>query len=66
MLQFHSAQPSPGKKIKMSSFLHQLRQVMSANKMNCFIIPSEDAHQGESVGERDRGREWISGFSGER
>ncbi|AIQ53218.1 aminopeptidase P family protein [Paenibacillus sp. FSL R7-0331] len=44
--------------------VEQLRQLMRANLMEAYIIPSYDAHQSEYVAEHWKGREWISGFTG--
>ncbi|WP_042199291.1 aminopeptidase P family protein [Paenibacillus camerounensis] len=44
--------------------VEKLRQLMRANQMEAYIIPSYDAHQSEYVAEHWKGREWISGFTG--
>ena len=44
--------------------LECLREVMKREKLDAFIFPSTDAHQGEYVAAHWQGREWISGFNG--
>ena len=44
--------------------LEDLRQVMRTEKLDAFIFPSTDPHQGEYVPDHWKGREWISGFNG--
>ncbi|KAI9497106.1 Creatinase aminopeptidase [Zychaea mexicana] len=46
--------------------LDALRQAMtsSTEKIDAFVIPSEDAHQSEYTAECDNRRAWISGFTG--
>lgn len=44
--------------------LEKLRQLMVENKIDIYIIPSEDAHSSEYIAPCDGRREFISGFSG--
>lgn len=41
-----------------------LRAVMKREKIDAFIFPSTDPHNGEYVPDHWKGREWISGFNG--
>ncbi|WP_037029929.1 aminopeptidase P family protein [Psychrilyobacter atlanticus] len=44
--------------------LLKLRDEMSKNGIDAYIIPSSDAHQSEYVAEYFKGRRWISNFTG--
>ncbi|ORZ08655.1 peptidase M24, structural domain-containing protein [Absidia repens] len=46
--------------------LAALRELMKSEKykVDAFLVPTEDAHQSEYIGDCDKRREWISGFSG--
>ncbi len=44
--------------------LEVLREVMRREKIDAFIFPSTDPHNGEYVPARWEGRKWISGFDG--
>lgn len=44
--------------------LKKLRQVMRREKIDAFIFPSTDPHNGEYVPAHWQGRKWISGFDG--
>lgn len=44
--------------------LEMLREVMRQEKIDAFIFPSTDPHNGEYVPEHWEGRKWISGFDG--
>ncbi|WP_341365579.1 aminopeptidase P family protein [Yoonia sp. BS5-3] len=44
--------------------LVRLRDRMAQNKVDCFLVPRADAHQGEYVADRDARLEWLTGFSG--
>ncbi|XP_062182262.1 aminopeptidase P1-like [Phragmites australis] len=46
--------------------LDAIRALMAAHSppLHALLVPSEDAHQSEYVSERDKRREFISGFSG--
>ena len=41
-----------------------LREYLRKNRLNAFIFPSTDPHQGEYVPEHWMTRQWISGFDG--
>lgn len=42
----------------------KLREAMSKNNINHYVIPSSDPHQSEYVSEYYKGRAYISGFTG--
>lgn len=42
----------------------RLRELMRREKLDAFIFPSTDAHNGEYVPDHWKGREYISGFNG--
>ncbi|GAM25885.1 hypothetical protein SAMD00019534_090600, partial [Acytostelium subglobosum LB1] len=44
--------------------VENLRQVMTQNNIQVYVVPSDDAHQSEYVCEYDHRREYISGFNG--
>jgi len=44
--------------------LQLLRELMSQNNIDVYIIPSSDPHQSEDVDFHFKAREWISGFTG--
>lgn len=44
--------------------LAALREEMRREKIDAFIFPSTDPHNGEYVPDHWKGREWISGFNG--
>ncbi|CAL8582119.1 hypothetical protein XPA_007793 [Xanthoria parietina] len=44
--------------------LRQLRALMKENKVDIYVVPSEDSHQSEYIAPCDARREFISGFSG--
>ena len=44
--------------------LAALRQVLAAQKLDGFVIPRADAHQGEYVSARDERLSWLTGFTG--
>ncbi|MBR1462289.1 MAG: aminopeptidase P family protein [Prevotella sp.] len=44
--------------------LAALREVMRRERLDAFIFPSTDPHNGEYVPDHWKGREWISGFNG--
>ncbi len=50
--------------MKIKDRIEKLRQLMKENKMDAYIIPSFDAHQGEYVADHWKARHWISGFTG--
>ena len=44
--------------------IERLRELMVREKIDAFIIPSSDAHNGEYIADHWKSREWISGFTG--
>ena len=44
--------------------IQALRTEMTKKQIDCYIIPSFDAHQSEYVAEHWKCRQWISGFTG--
>lgn len=44
--------------------LEKLRSLMKAENMNYYVIPTDDFHGSEYVGDYFKTRAWISGFSG--
>lgn len=44
--------------------IERLRELMEREKIDAFIIPSSDAHNGEYITDHWKSREWISGFTG--
>ncbi|GLT39081.1 hypothetical protein SLA2020_132890 [Shorea laevis] len=50
----------------MADTLAALRSLMAAHSppLDALVVPSEDYHQSEYVSERDRRREFVSGFTG--
>ncbi len=44
--------------------LHALRDLMQARKIDVFLVPRADAHQGENVALRDERLAWLTGFTG--
>ncbi|KAI9677473.1 MAG: hypothetical protein M1817_006427 [Caeruleum heppii] len=44
--------------------LGHLRSLMKENKIDIYVVPSEDSHQSEYIAPCDGRREFISGFSG--
>lgn len=44
--------------------LAALREVMRRERLDAFIFPSTDPHNGEYIPDHWKGREWISGFNG--
>ncbi|GAA5886886.1 hypothetical protein JCM16303_006749 [Sporobolomyces ruberrimus] len=47
-----------------TSKLSQLRNQLRDHKLDAYVIPTADAHSSEYVGECDKRRAWISGFTG--
>lgn len=45
--------------------LAALRAAITDSKIDCYVIPSGDAHGSEYVARKDRRQEYISGFTGE-
>ncbi|KAF2911156.1 hypothetical protein DAI22_11g156600 [Oryza sativa Japonica Group] len=48
------------------ALLDELRALMAAHSppLHALVVPSEDAHQSEYVSERDKRRQFVSGFTG--
>ncbi len=44
--------------------LAALREKMTENGYDAYLVPTDDAHQSEYVGEHDKAREFITGFTG--
>ncbi|KZV73275.1 Creatinase/aminopeptidase [Peniophora sp. CONT] len=44
--------------------LAMVRELMEKDKLDYYIVPSEDAHQNENVAEPDKRLQWLSGFTG--
>ncbi len=44
--------------------LTALREKMTAYGYDVYLVPTDDAHQSEYVGEHDKAREFITGFTG--
>ncbi len=44
--------------------LQKLREKMVEYNIDCYLIPTEDFHASEYVGEHFRCREWLTGFTG--
>ena len=44
--------------------IERLRELMEREKIDAFIIPSSDAHNGEYIADHWKSRGWISGFTG--
>ncbi|KAI5639311.1 metallopeptidase family m24 domain-containing protein [Phthorimaea operculella] len=44
--------------------LTALREVMAANNVDAYIVPTADAHNSQYIAAADARREWISGLSG--
>ncbi|KAG9926607.1 putative Xaa-pro aminopeptidase P, partial [Aureobasidium melanogenum] len=65
---FHSSAirryPIDMEKVNTTERLTQLRELMKRNKVDIYIVPSEDSHQSEYIAPADARREFISGFSG--
>jgi len=51
-------------KIDTADRLEDIRKLMAKDKLDYYVVPSEDAHQSEYVAASDKRREWISGFTG--
>ena len=49
---------------KIAHRLKALRTLMHEKRLDAFIFPSTDPHNGEYVPDHWKGREWISGFDG--
>ncbi|KAF7525216.1 hypothetical protein G7054_g11162 [Neopestalotiopsis clavispora] len=51
-------------KVDTSSRLAELRKLMQENKVDVYIVPSEDSHSSEYIAPCDARRAFISGFTG--
>ncbi len=50
--------------MNIKSKIYELRNLMKNHNMYAYIIPSDDSHQSEYVGDYFKCREFISGFTG--
>lgn len=50
--------------VNTTARLQRLRELMTQQKVDIYIVPSEDSHQSEYIAPSDARREFISGFSG--
>eukprot|EP01133_Synstelium_polycarpum_P004320 gene4320-5046_t len=50
--------------ISVAKRVERLREIMNKQNVQAYVVPSEDAHQSEYITQRDKRREYISGFSG--
>ncbi|KAJ5043170.1 uncharacterized protein L3040_004551 [Drepanopeziza brunnea f. sp. 'multigermtubi'] len=51
-------------KVVTTERLARLRELMKKNKVDIYIVPSEDSHSSEYIAPCDGRREYITGFSG--
>ncbi|KAM0334068.1 hypothetical protein ACHAQA_001088 [Verticillium albo-atrum] len=51
-------------RVDTSGRLAKLRELMRANSVDVYVVPSEDSHASEYIAACDARREFISGFSG--
>ncbi|KAG2123728.1 hypothetical protein DEU56DRAFT_923925 [Suillus clintonianus] len=51
-------------KVDMTDRLEDIRKLMTKDKLDYHIVPSEDPHQSEYVAANHKCRSWISGFTG--
>jgi len=58
------AKPSEMEAVNTTERLTSLRQLMKQQKVDIYIVPSEDAHSSEYIAPTDARREFISGFTG--
>ncbi|KAI1074083.1 aminopeptidase-like protein [Whalleya microplaca] len=61
---FRSTAAIQMEKVDTSSRLTELRKLMSDNKVDVYIVPSEDSHSSEYIAPCDARRAFISGFTG--
>ncbi|KAI1106329.1 aminopeptidase-like protein [Jackrogersella minutella] len=59
-----TAVTSEMEKVDTSARLARLRELMSENNVDVYIVPSEDSHASEYIAPCDARREFISGFTG--
>ncbi|WVQ95119.1 hypothetical protein IAU59_002213 [Kwoniella sp. CBS 9459] len=57
-------QGDDNKSAEMDRRLEDLKSEIADAKIDWYVVPSEDEHQSEEVGDSDKRREWISGFTG--
>lgn len=50
--------------VNTTAQLSALRQVMLTQNLSAYIIPDTDAHMSEYIGEHDKRRMWMTGFTG--
>jgi Xaa-Pro aminopeptidase len=48
----------------MQERLASFRAVLAAEKLDAYIIPTEDDHQSEYIAPFWKRREWLTGFTG--
>ena len=44
--------------------LNALRKLMSERGIDIYVVPTDDYHQSEYVGEHFKAREYLTGFTG--
>jgi len=54
----------PPSRSDSSNQLMKLREQLSIQGLDAFLVPSSDAHQSKYVAEQDKRRAWLSGFTG--
>ncbi|ROT85552.1 putative xaa-Pro aminopeptidase 1-like isoform X1 [Penaeus vannamei] len=54
----------PPNRVDTAERVARLRQEIANHGLSAFIVPTDDDHQSEYVGEADERRKYISGFSG--
>lgn len=54
----------PGTAVNTTVQLAALRQQMRNRTLSAYIIPETDAHMSEYIGEHDKRRGWMTGFTG--
>ncbi|SMO32542.1 aminopeptidase P family protein [Paracoccus laeviglucosivorans] len=61
MFQTYDSQSDPARHVPR---LQALRSALTARKLDGFLVPRADAHQGEYVSARDARLAWLTGFTG--
>ncbi|KAI1497512.1 putative Xaa-pro aminopeptidase P [Biscogniauxia marginata] len=61
---FQSTTAADMEKVNTTARLSELRKLMGENKVDVYIIPSEDSHSSEYIAPCDARRTFISGFTG--
>ncbi|MEL6227744.1 MAG: aminopeptidase P family N-terminal domain-containing protein, partial [Pseudomonadota bacterium] len=56
--------PADGAQSLHSERISQLRELLVARKIDAYLVPRADAHQGEYVAPCDERLNWLTGFSG--